>query len=190
MGFLKQKKWTWLRFILTVVIFYPLFILSLLFCSRFIPEKIFPLPKISFSPDLPSSWIIKPGPPITSLNKTSIGTQLLLNNNDNRRILWVEAINSNSRFDAIVVDWKVLNTTRSTGSGFQLVQSKMTRKTERGRKIAVLYLSVRKNDVTNNIICKAWIDKRFFVTCEALEKNVDVSHDEEINGIFSSVVVN
>jgi hypothetical protein len=186
---LSKRNWTWVRFILVVVIFYPFCITGLIFCSRFIPEKIYPLPKISFSPDISPSWTIKTGAPITSINKAGIGTQLSLSNKDGKRIVWVGAINLNNHFDVNVENWKVLNITRSMKFGFQLLQNKMTQETERGRKTAVLYLSARKDNLTNDIICKAWTDKRFFVTCEALGKNVDVSHDTEIEGIFSSVAV-
>jgi hypothetical protein len=104
-------------------------------------------------------------------------------------MVWVEAINSNERFDVNIENWKTLIISRSVKNRFRLRQNETTQETEHGRKTTILLLSVQRGNVTNNITCKAWIDRRFFVTCVARGENVDIFHDEEISEIFSSVAV-
>jgi hypothetical protein len=121
--------------------------------------------------------------------KKPIGHQLLMNNADQQREIWVEASLSHDDFDANVTFNKTLITQRIAASGFQIEKNKFTVNVENGRKAASWYLLVRKNDITREILSYGWMQKQFFVSCEAMGQNVEITNDKEIANIISSVVV-
>jgi hypothetical protein len=121
--------------------------------------------------------------------KKSIGNQLLLENSDQMRKIWIDACNSMNSFDANVQDWKVMMTTRSVASGWHLVKNEFHVDTTSGRQVAHLALLVQKNDVTNEIICESWMQRRFFITSEAMGNNIKIANDKEIEGIISSMAI-
>ena len=188
-GFCSKKNWTWARFIIITIIFYPICLILLMCCKDFLPEETPALPAISFSPEISSSWIIEIGHPITNVAGKPIGSQLLLKNVDRRREIWVEACNSYNDFDTNVAEWRGLMTTRFVQSGFHLQEHTFSLDTKGGRKVAVLHFRGHKDDLTRGVICKGWMQKRFFVTCEAMGENVEIANDNEIADIISRMVV-
>jgi hypothetical protein len=187
--FFSKKSWTWARFAIVTVIFCPVGLVLLIQCENFLPQEDRPLPTITFSPKISSSWIIETGHPITDMNGKPIGSQLLLQNEDHRRMIWIQACNSIDDFDANVESWKILTTSRSVESGFHMQENKFTVDMKRGQKIATLHLRVQKADLTREIICQGWMQKRFFVTYEAEGQNVEMADDKDVADVISSVVI-
>jgi hypothetical protein len=188
-SFFSKKNWTWIRFGIVTIIFCPICIVILGLCADYLPLEGFALPTITFSSKIPSSWTIEVGSPITDMAKKPIGHQLLMNNADRRREIWVEASLSHDDFDTNVTFNKTLITQRIAASGFQIEKNKFTVNVENGRKVAFWHLLVKKNDITREILCYGWIQKQFFVSCEAMGQNVEITNDKEIADIISSIVV-
>jgi len=184
--FFSKKSWTRARFAIVTVIFCPIGLVLLIQCENFLPQEARSLPTITFSPKISSSWIIETGHPITDMIGKSIGSQLLLKNEDLRRMIWIEACNSSDDFDANVERWKILMTSRSIESGFHMKENKFTVDMKRGQKVATIHLRVQKDDLTREIICQGWMQKRFFVTYEAEGQNIEMVNDKDIADVISS----
>jgi hypothetical protein len=187
--FFSKKNWNWLRFIIVTVILCPLGLALLIFVEDFLPEERQALPTITFSPAISSSWTVEIGRPIVDMKGKPIGNQLRLTNDDNRREIWVEAHNSYNDFGSNVDDWKLLMTSRSKASGFHLLQHNFRVDTKSGHKVATLQLLVQKDNLEREIICEGWMQKQFFITCEAMGENVKIANDTEISNIISGIVV-
>ncbi len=187
--FFSKKNWTWSRFAIVTTIFCPIGFILLLQCENFLPQETPALPIITFSAKISSSWIIETGRPITDMNGKPIGSQLLLKNEDHRRMIWINACNSFDDFDSNVERWKIMMTSRSIESGFHMQENKFTVDMKRGQKIATIHLRVQKDDLTREIICQGWMQKRFFVTYEAEGQNIEMANDKDVADVISSVVI-
>jgi hypothetical protein len=82
-----------------------------------------------------------------------------------------------------------LITERIVESGFHIEENKFSVNVDNGRKVALWHLLVKKNDITREILCYGWMQKQFFVSCEAMGQNVEITNDKEIADIISSIVV-
>jgi hypothetical protein len=187
--FFSKKSWAWARFAIVTVIFCPIGLVLLIQCENFLPQETPSLPAITFSPKISSAWIVETGHPITDMNGKPIGSQLLLKNEDHRRMIWIDACNSIDDFDSNVERWKILITSRSIQSGFHMLENKFTVDMKSGQKVATIHLRVQKDDLTREIICQGWMQKRFFVTYEAEGQNIEIADDKDFADVISSIVI-
>jgi hypothetical protein len=187
--FFSRKNWTWLRFIIVTMILCPLSLAFFILLENFLPEERPGLPTITFSPEISSSWSIERERPITDTAGKPVGSQMILKNMDRKRVIWVEACNSYDDFDDNVTRWRDLITRRATEADFRLREHTFALETKRGLKVATLHLRAQKDSLTRDIICEGWMQKRFFITCEAMGENIEIAGNSEIANIISSVVV-
>lgn len=188
-AFISRKTWTWVRFlIVTIILFVPCLILIILL-ANYLPDPPLPLPVITFSPAIPSSWTVEPEPPISDMAKTPFGRQMGLLNKDHKRWIWVAAQNTSEDFDAAVAEWRDMMMGKAIDGRFQIREHEFTVDTVNGRKTAQLYMSGRKDSSHFETVDEAWMQDQFFVMCESMGRDVHVTNDQEIAHIFSSIAV-
>lgn len=110
-----------------------------------------------------------------------------LRNEDQKRWIWIGAQNSPEDFDPAVVDWRSMLMEKARDGGYQVHENKLTEDVKAGRKIARVYLALKKDGANIEDVNEAWMQGRFFVMCEVMGTNVQ--NDQEIAAIFSSIVV-
>lgn len=191
-AFFSKRKWSWIRFL--VVTF-----LALLFCFVVIANiaesanrQSWPVPEIVIANQALPSWVAKKGPPVTDLKNNPIGSQFVFKNRDRKRILWIEAWNSQQSFQSVVEWQKELVENRARESGFEITDKK-NYCDPANKKNATLILRSQKGDTTNNIVCKFWADEleheQIILASVALGKNIEIISDEEIAEIISGVTI-
>ena len=188
-AFFSKRPWKWKRFLIVTIIFFVAGIVPLALISHFLPQRKQPLPTITFSPEVSSSWTMVPENSIVDTAKEPMGSQLLLINKDHKRRIWVAAQNSPEDFDVDIDNWKSLIIGEQITARCAIRKNEFAEEVKNGQKIARLYLAVQKNNTNYYIISQAWIHQRFFIMCEAMGDNVEVSNDQEIAGVISRVVV-
>jgi hypothetical protein len=151
---------------------------------------------ISFSSQLPPSWLIKKDAPLADNNGTLVGHMVILQNDDKKRIVIIQtAILSKDEasrdFKSAADDWKrgVLDSSRDNFHG-TLQEQEFTLNTVGGREVAQLRFQIIKPNVTFNCFGQSWMQGQILVSFEAIGQAVEVKDDKEIADIISSVVVN
>jgi len=190
--FFSKKQWTWFRFIFVTILTLFLCLVVLACILELFEQTNWPAPKIAFSEQSPSAWVLKVGNPITDKNGKPIGSQVILKNKDGKRVLWIEAWNSQDSFASNAESSKKLIERRATQSGFKIKEDKFYFD-EPKNKSASLILRTQKNDIMHNVVCRWWtqeLEHEQIILCSAaLGENVDISNDEEITDIISRTII-
>ena len=190
--FFSKRKWSWFRFLVITL-------LALVFCfvvianfSESFNQHSWPVPKIAFKHQPSASWVLETGKPIINKNGQPIGSQLLLQNKDRKRMVWIEAWNSQDSFESNVESSKQLMETRARKSGFEIKENKFFYD-QTNKKIVKQNLRTQKGEVTNNIICKYWMEElnheQIILNSIAKGQSIEIINDDEIAEIISSIVI-
>ena len=207
-SFFSKKSWNWGRFAATVIVLFLVFgFLGAQNKKQPSQMPVTPLSTtpsaisttqaaISFSSQLPPSWLIKKDAPLADNNGTLVGHMVILQNDDKKRIVIIQtAILSKDEasrdFKSAADDWKrgVLDSSRDNFHG-TLQEQEFTLNTVGGREVAQLRFQNIKPNVTFNCFGQSWMQGQILVSFEAIGQAVEVKDDKEIADIISSVVVN
>ena len=107
-------------------------------------------------------------------------------------MVWIEAWNSQDSFESNVESSKQLMGTRARKSGFEIKENKFFYD-QTNKKIAKQNLRTQKGEVTNNIICKYWMEElnheQIILNSIAKGQSIEIINDDEIAKIISSIVI-
>lgn len=123
------------------------------------------------------------------MNGNAIGSQLVLNNGDNKRKMLIRACNTIDGFKSNAEEWREVELNSWLKSGAQIQKQEFTYDTAGGKEIAQLSLQISQSNVTNYFFGQSWMQGQVFVTCDALGEGVQVAGDNEIADIISSIVI-
>lgn len=188
-AFYNGKQWSWVRFFLTtlalaVVCFAGLALWLEVICS---PS---PLPTISFSQKLPSSWLSAENRSITDSLGVSIGNLVVLKNEGKKQAIMIYLRNANGSLKTNAEKWRQNELDCwPIKSGFHVKEEEFGFDTIGGHMVALLRYRVLQTNITYHISGRSWIQGRFFVFCNARSSGADLIDDKEVAGIISSVQI-